>query len=244
MPQPLATFLLGFGKATFIVYGHEALQQQRPELVPWIADVLIAWPYLENRLGLALAHLLGTQADIGIAMYNGLQSPASQFAAMRAAAEQVLDSEDRYVFELLLKLAETASTLRGRVAHGLWGHLSEVPDRLVWIDPKGQLRAQAGQVKVWHEEGAGQVYPGFNVEDAKVYTQQDLRDISGRIRRVFVWFDRFWIMRTAQPPVRDEQRSQLRAELEAEKSPPPKQKAKRNTPESPPPTPSPEPTQE
>jgi hypothetical protein len=236
MPQPLSTVLPTLPPPGFIVYGHEAVQEQRPELLPWIADVLIAWPYLENRLGLALAHLLDTQAHIGIAMYIALQNPLPQFNAMRAAAEHVLEDEDRYVFELLLDLARTASTCRGRVAHGLWGHLPARPDRLVWIDPKGQLRAQAIQVQQWHKEGTGLVYPGFKVEDAMVYTEQDFRDVSGRIRRLFDWFDRFWVMRATQSPKRGELRTQLRDELEAEKSPPPA-KANRSSPESPPQSP-------
>jgi hypothetical protein len=207
------------------------------ERAHWITHVIAAWPYLEHKLGLSLAHLLDTKADIGVTMYNALRSNGAQWDVLEKTAEYVLEREDLEVFGLLLELTETVAKCRNKIAHGMWGFSSESPKKLVRVEPKALLREQARQVQVWHLEGTYKEHIAFTREDAREWAERDFRDPADRIVRLTLWFDRFWVIRTLQPPERDEQRSELRAALEAEISPP--QKAAKKKPKARPKSPRP-----
>src|SRR5438477_4398207 len=65
--------------------------RKRPELAQLLGIAIATWAHVESALAGLLAGMLGGKpAETPIAMYNALTSTASQYAAMRAAADTSL----------------------------------------------------------------------------------------------------------------------------------------------------------
>jgi hypothetical protein len=200
----------------------------------WIAEVMSAWPWLEYRLGLSLAYMLGAEPEAGLAMYAALRGSSAQKAALRGVAEERLSPDDWEVFDQLLKATSSVSNERADIVHGLWGLCPQLPGKLIWLDPREMLAANAAHVPAFRVAGVALPYLGFAGNEAsKYWTQQEFERLTARIIRLCAQFDQFLRMLVAKSPERDELRSRLMSEFPSDKKQRPTQAASSDTQETP-----------
>lgn len=111
--------------------------KKRPKLAEHVGIIASKWSNAESKLGWLFSVILGTDAELGTAMYMAIISPAAQKAAMLAAAEHKLDSAQLEKLKTLYKNIEAPRVMRNTVVHGLWALPQtphENPESIVLID--------------------------------------------------------------------------------------------------------------
>jgi L-alanine-DL-glutamate epimerase-like enolase superfamily enzyme len=113
----------------------------RPELAQLLGTAIAIWAHVESSLAGLLAGILGGKpAETPIAMYSALTSTASQYAALRAAADTALhDSDSKKLFEAIYHLVTRNSNARHKFAHWLWATSDELVDALLLVDPRAAI---------------------------------------------------------------------------------------------------------
>jgi hypothetical protein len=108
----------------------------RPDFVAAIGRCLTLWPFVEHQLALILGVLIRAENEASIAVFNALRTGRSQRDALNAAAATTLDPVMLRLFEAMLSVVEAAANSRADLAHGVWGIMPNVPDKVVWVESK------------------------------------------------------------------------------------------------------------
>jgi hypothetical protein len=166
-PSPL---LIRDGHAS-ITFDSVAALRSRPALALEIGVITAAWATVEASLGELVAEILNTDAKLGLAIFLGLRAEGLQREVIKAAAQEKLPSDlaDK-VIQAVSDLRDKASG-RNHIVHGVWGTCADYPDDLIWIDRKDSIREFSRVASV----GTGEL-------KMLIYKQEDLEDISNRIR--------------------------------------------------------------
>lgn len=115
----------------------------RPEMAVWVARIATGWSRLEEKLGILIVQLLGTNAHTGMKMYQALSSSAAQKAVLRAVANDQLSAAMVAELETILLEYKKVGRKRNDIVHGHWGFSDEHPNDLVWTDSKEDLLAHS-----------------------------------------------------------------------------------------------------
>jgi hypothetical protein len=146
MPQPLsrvkkdAIFYLSAGAAT-----------DKPILAAKVARCIALAAHIENLLAGILTTMLGAQAKPAAAMLRSLHSLGVKSQAIKAAAEEALSPDLLDLFTVIMGLCDKAADHRHRFVHWSWAQCDQLPDALLFIDPKALLSHEV--------EAAGFMYP-------------------------------------------------------------------------------------
>ena len=153
--------------------------RQRPALLNLIGECATMWPFVELDIALLLGMLLGSRSDAALAMFGVMRQMRLQRDAIRAAAGVTLEKKDQDLIEACLAVANTASSARDDLVHGMWGVSQKLPDALLWIEIK--------HVAPWNTEALlKETNPDRPTHDDLarhffVYTGQDLEEVRNQI---------------------------------------------------------------
>jgi hypothetical protein len=202
MPQPLTKFdVTGGFKLSPAVIGEE------PALALHVAEVVTTWAFVEAALGASLAKILGTSAEVGIAMHSAIVSGPAKSAAIQAVADLLLTGEELEIFQSLLRLTTAAAKERHPIAHGLWARSPTIPDALLLVEPAEWVSMYAS-LAVWKGHLAAPIR-GMKPEAICVYRERDFTSITKRSCRLLSYFVRFWALLDGPESERGERRQAL-----------------------------------
>ena len=109
--------------------------EQRPAFVSSIGKCLTLWPYIEHQLGILLGNMMKAETGAAVAIFRRLRSMAMQRDVLMAAAVS-LESDRQQLFGAVLRLFQSVAKERADLAHGHWGVLDGVEDKVLWIEAK------------------------------------------------------------------------------------------------------------
>ena len=156
-------------------------------------QVIAEWSLLETHLSGVFVKMLGANPAPGAAIYAGLTATATQKAALRSVAQIALTPEQDDVFEAILWLFKSAADDRNKVAHWVWGHTPDLPDRALLCKPATFLKYHVEYVA--YESSARPLIeylldpppvphpePGVGLDEIFVYSARDFTNLSERVQ--------------------------------------------------------------
>ena len=137
------------------------------------------WPFVELDIALLLGMLLGSRSDAALAMFSTMRQMRLQRDAIQAAAGVTLEEKDQDLIEACLAVANSASSARDDLVHGMWGVTRKLPDALLWVEIKHvapwnteSLLKEANPDRPTHDDLARRFF---------VYTRGDLEEVRAQI---------------------------------------------------------------
>jgi hypothetical protein len=124
----------------------------------------------EGLVSNVLTAMLHADPGPATAIYGTIRNGKLQRDALMAVAEEVLDVDDRKLFDKVLGLLQSSARGRDQLAHYLWSVDEQFPDDIVLVRPDAIWRFSA-------KEKALNTNGGPSLEEA-TQMQQDLRDAS------------------------------------------------------------------
>jgi hypothetical protein len=185
-----------YGPSPHFRFGPTAIAEI-PEIARKLGEAVAHWSFLELQLGRSLSKLFGSDAQIGVAVYAAIQSPAAQRDALLSAAREVLDGQTLKLFRCLVAVTTGLGTERNRIVHGLWGVSHDIPGAGVLMDGKLLLPVSAAVDRLTSDADLPQ---GPSHDSIFVYTADDFDDLVERIRNTRGYFIRFWAIQDELVP--------------------------------------------
>lgn len=196
MPQRLSD--LGPGVGGLIINNAGDLPLLRkPRLAALAMSAVASWSDVEGfRLRLFI-QLLGGKGAVAADVYLALQGNAPKDAAIVAAAESVLTGDMLEVLRAIMAIAKTNEKARDKLAHGIWGECTKLPDALVVVDPRNLIEGE------------------FDYSHFYVYKESDFKQIIEANHRLCGFGMSFTgLLKGVQPGTADEAIQQLAREPE------------------------------
>ncbi|MDE2462647.1 MAG: hypothetical protein KGO02_02885 [Alphaproteobacteria bacterium] len=110
-----------------------------------------------------------------MAMYEALSGGEARRAAIMGAASVALPEEDFLLFQAVDKVLTPSRRVRNKFAHHIWGASTELPNRLLLIDPEA-LREFEVQ-KAGEKYGVQPEYDPFDRSRILVWKRADLEEV-------------------------------------------------------------------
>lgn len=146
-----------------------------PEVAIGVAQCIAAWSSVELVIGRIFVNLIGSNKEVGAALWNGLTSERAKTDAFRSLCASSLPMEDYRVVEAMFKMLKCYSATRHKMAHWSWGICDSISDGLIIIDPKDLIKSQGivGDA-MSRNKLIGLSMPGFSHNDVYLYRRRDL----------------------------------------------------------------------
>lgn len=187
MPQPLSSLPnvlnIHIGNST------DSPSRHRPALALAAMTVVAEWSILESAMNGLFAHLLGSNPAPAAAIFSTIRSQSGQRDAMRAVIPTALPSdESRNIVFSMLDVYESASGLRNRAAHWVWGHSAQLPDAVLLGCPTAlaAYRARLAEFSNQMLQGCEAAPPELDRRRIYSYTLRDFEESSTRIQRAML----------------------------------------------------------
>ena len=142
MPQPLSSFK----KPKATVYIRPSAVGINPELAALALSVIGHSSRADAALAQLAATLSAGQVEAVVDYYVSRRGDSTKFAVLETLAVASLKPDRHAIFRDLLKLHSRAQDRRQPLAHWLWGSCNDLPDALLLLDPRDELR-RAGKSK-------------------------------------------------------------------------------------------------
>lgn len=146
MPQPLSTFknpgVISIGNV-----GDHPLEQ-RPELALLVAEVIASWSNVESFHLSLFMKLLGGPGDKAADIYLALEARSAKSAAIKAAAKS-LPEPHKNLLLAILAISSSRQKDRDKIAHGIWGYCTGIPNALLLASPKDMLASNSDLSKIF-----------------------------------------------------------------------------------------------
>jgi hypothetical protein len=107
-----------------------------PELIPLAARIISMGSMIDSRWSNILIELLQADPRTGMAMYQALASAEARRAALEAAANQRLSTDDFLLFKAIIRVTTPQRRVRNEFAHHIWGHSPQVKDSILLAEPE------------------------------------------------------------------------------------------------------------
>ena len=136
MPQPLSNF----PNPGFAVYGNvgDYPLHKQPELALLAAEVIASWSIVESfHLNLFMT-LLGGPGEKAADIYLALGARSAKSDAIKAAANS-LPQAHKDILMAIQRLSKSRQSDRDKIAHGIWGSCSGIPDALLLVSPRDNI---------------------------------------------------------------------------------------------------------
>jgi hypothetical protein len=101
------------------------------------------WADIDKTLAELLLLMLGSpDLEVGMSMFQALNSGEAKRAALLAAAAEALKdrADDHNLFRAVLHTTSSSRDRRNEFAHHLWGTAKELPDALLLVDPRAAIK--------------------------------------------------------------------------------------------------------
>jgi hypothetical protein len=157
---------------------------ERPEVAIEVAKGVAKWSQVECLLGVALAVVLETEAQTGLAMFLALTSSSNQITVFDAAVQAKLTKADKELVSATMMIVRATAKERHRIAHWCYAISHDLPKDLLIIDPH-DLAPLYASVLGYHD-------PTVEVDKDKVYVlrAKDAQEISSKINDLRDLIDR------------------------------------------------------
>lgn len=175
MPQPLSSLKR---KVPIRLGGLDAADE-RPELALLAAKVIAVAAELEANMGELLAAMLGNKARPAVQMFHALSSTNAQTAALEAAAEAALPGHELSLFRIIMGMVKRAAKRRNMIAHWNWAYSPELPDALLFSDPRASATTFVELGERWEKHQQGEPIEPWEADQSHVfiYKEADFREI-------------------------------------------------------------------
>jgi hypothetical protein len=137
-PQPLSN-VRSKPHSKVVVFTSPTAINVRPNLAPFIAEIIARWSDIEANICSILAYLLKIEAGPTLAMLQAVRSSSAQFDMIEAAAASKLHDPELEMFEAVIAIARKTATKRHHIAHHVWAHCDALPNALILVDPAAYL---------------------------------------------------------------------------------------------------------
>lgn len=157
---------------------------ERPAHAKLIGECLMAWPSIELCFAEILAALLKTDSPAAVAVYLKLRRRTNRVEAITAAANNILDEDERDLLCAILRVSDRIETQRNDLAHGHFGACDYLPDDILWINAEEYVMFRVA----FYGNGprADTLF-----QHLFYYTLEDLGDVGDQIVELFHMLTRF-----------------------------------------------------
>lgn len=186
------------------------LARLNPKLATVIADCIAIWPYIEHDMALSLSGLLNSGGPASVGVLTALRGFRAQRDVIQGAASAVLDPPSQNLVAACLTVVWTAQRARDDVAHGVWGAISEHPDKLMWVSGADYAIWNATSLVVGGGDQRELLAKAFIYEESDLVA---LRDMLLSTREISFQLAMFCLWRPGRPETRELIRDQLLARL-------------------------------
>lgn len=87
-----------------------------------------------------LLALLKTESEVVGSLFTAVENEGARITMLKSTAEHCLEKVDFDNFTKVLSNFKKRRKERNDVVHGVWGIAEDVPDALVWIDPRDFIK--------------------------------------------------------------------------------------------------------
>lgn len=113
--------------------------ESAPDVAKGVAACLAAWSLVELRLGQLFLILIGARREVGADLWSSWSSATAKDSALASVAHSSLSSDDKRLFDAVLRHAKANYAVRNKLAHWIWGTTS-VPGVMALVNPKHMWR--------------------------------------------------------------------------------------------------------
>jgi hypothetical protein len=121
---------------------------ERPELAAIIGECIAFCSQVEAYLAIMLGAIMKTETGISAAVFLSIRNSKAQREALTAAAQVGLDGRELEMFSAIAIVAQSIDSQRTDLAYGIFGVSEDLPDDLLWMDPKDYTRLH---IENWNE---------------------------------------------------------------------------------------------
>jgi hypothetical protein len=157
---------------------------QRPQLAPFIAEIIARWADIEANLRTILSYILRAEAGPVAAMLHAVISASAQMDMIVAAGREKLFDPELEMFEAVIKIARTAAKGRHAVAHHVWAYTTELPDALLLVEPEAYSEIFVDLQRAREQQPAGWIIIQPDRDRTMVYREGDFRQIIEDLKTV------------------------------------------------------------
>ena len=104
------------------------------------------WSYVEVQMALVLSAIMKAQSEPAIAVFLSIRNSRAQRHAINAAAEVGLKGENLEVYRAISNVYKGLEAQRNDLVHGIFGFSEDIPDHVLWIDPKTHTNVFAQRI--------------------------------------------------------------------------------------------------
>ncbi len=188
------------GYSCVINFGPDTVLRE-PEIASAAMNVIANFAEIESAMGGLLAVMLSGASSPVVAMYNSLKASGVQREAIKSVAQDVLDEDCYKLFLAIMKIYETCSSERNKIAHWSWGWADEIPNALLLMSPKQRV-LQRQDWESFFTNWAGGRESGLNhplpiYSDIIIYKALDFQEVTVSLNRVASFVTHFHLV--AQP---------------------------------------------
>lgn len=158
----------------------------KPELAALVAAIIARWAKAEANLGTVLLVLSGPAVAAVSATYAVLKSPQAKMDMLRAIAGECLATEAADTFKAVIAYLKHGWDLRNRMAHGLWGFSSELPEPLLVVDAGVVFKRDRNEQKLLYGPTLDpDELRGIHPKDIFVFFREDLEEGLALVERCY-----------------------------------------------------------
>jgi hypothetical protein len=161
---------------------------KRPELELAVVHCVMAWSHLETYIAIVLGFLLKAENEAALAVFHSLRRSSSQYSAVRAAADAVLNERDCELLTALIRITQSIESARNDLVHGHFGYIKGISDGITWMNTNDYVHfVVQGHLyhRVMTDEVRRELYSKISI-----YKLKDLQAIRSDIDDVTrIWFE-------------------------------------------------------
>jgi hypothetical protein len=222
MPNPLSRVLPG---RPFFYLSHDALFDQKPELILDVMSVINTWSYCEAEAVALLSDFINAEFRTAYAMFNALTSSEARRAAVLAAAKVALSPTDLKLYEGVEAAVRPSRNTRNAFAHGLWGSLPRLRNSLLLVRSEDLTESHIAWAELATRRSQDD-HPGLDYSKVQVYTAKELKKAREAAWEALVYFRMLRFCFSPHSATPRESRVELSKMLTASRVPPQKSQKK------------------
>lgn len=180
-----------------IEYGPFPLRE-RPNHAALIAEIINGWSCVYADLAILFGGLLGSEGELGLHLYRGVQNERIQQQLLEEAAREKLAGLEQSVCLAVIAKAKSARKIRNSYAHGIWGYSVQLPDKILRVDIDDWLRGLKGLYSSARKLAPGELRgppgPTLPPDLVTVLSERDMRRDLEVVLALLKYVRRYWLV--------------------------------------------------
>jgi hypothetical protein len=186
--MPRQPFLPTYHKAKFRFLANPL--RDRPDISRRIGECIGLWTQVEVQMALLLSTLMKADTGAAVAVFLSIRNARAQREAVSAAAENALTGDKLEAYSAIANVYKSLEGQRNDLAHGVFGISDEIPDAILWMEPK----EHTGSFVKWLAKLAtSNETPDLEIEEGIfVYKLNDIETLISQIQELWTAILMFW----------------------------------------------------